>query len=89
VAITLFRLNSPIKRASHARRASSTVQIATVYRRTTRAKRYVFRLTEKPFRHLKAGRYLVSVRVGPSRTVLGPATNRQITVRRSRTKIAR
>jgi hypothetical protein len=65
------------------------VHIATVYRKTTKAKRYVFRLTEKPFRHLKAGRYLVSVRVGPSRTVLGPATNRQITVKRSPTKIAR
>jgi hypothetical protein len=89
VAITVFRLNSPIKRASHARQASSSVQIATVYRTTTKAKRYVFRLTEKPFRHLRAGRYLVSVRVGPSRTVLGPAANRQITIKRSRTRIAR
>ena len=41
--------------------------IATVYRKAPKAKRYVFRLTDKPFRHLKPGRYLVQVRVGASR----------------------
>ena len=60
------------------------MHIATVYRRTPKAKRYVFRLTEKPFRHLKPGRYLVQVRVGTSRTALGPAASRQLTIRRGR-----
>jgi hypothetical protein len=63
--------------------------VATVYRKTTKAKRYVFRLTEKPFRHLKPGRYLVQVRVGASRTALGPAASRQITIRKARSHTAR
>ena len=83
VAISLFRLNSVIKRTS-ARGRSRRVHIATVYRKTPKAKRYVFRLTEKPFRHLKPGRYLVQVRVGASRTALGPAASRQLTIRRTR-----
>jgi Ca2+-binding RTX toxin-like protein len=89
VAITLFRLNAVTKRTSKARQLPSSVHIATVYRKTTKAKRYVFRLTEKPFRSLKPGRYMVQVRVGASRTALGPATSRQVTVKRSRSKIAR
>jgi hypothetical protein len=89
VAITLFRLNAVTKRTSKARQLPSSVHVATVYRKTTKAKRYVFRLTEKPFRSLKPGRYLVQVRVGASRTALGPATNREVTVKRSRSKIAR
>ena len=64
VAISLFRLNSVIKRTGKARQKPSSVHIATVYRKAPKAKRYVFRLTEKPFRHLKPGRYLVQVRVG-------------------------
>jgi hypothetical protein len=88
VAITLFRLNSQIKRTGKARQPSS-VHIATVYRRAPKAKRYVFRLTERPFRHLKPGRYLVQVRVGTSRTALGPAASRQITIRRGRSASAR
>ena len=89
VAISLFRLNSVIKRTSRAPAAPSSVHVATVYRKTPKAKRYVFRLTEKPFRHLKPGRYLVQVRVGPSRTALGPAASRQITIRRARSHSAR
>jgi hypothetical protein len=88
VAITLFRLNSVIKRTSKVRQPSS-VHIATVYRRTPKAKRYVFRLTERPFRHLEPGRYLIQVRVGTSRTALGPAASRQITIRRGRSASAR
>jgi hypothetical protein len=89
VAISLFRLNSVIKRTSKARQKPSSVHIATVYRNAPKAKRYVFRLTEKPFRHLKPGRYLVQVRVGASRTALGPATSRQITIRKARSHTAR
>ena len=65
------------------------MHIATVYRKTPKAKRYVFRLTEKPFRHLKPGRYLIQVRVGTSPTALGPAASRQITIRRGRSASAR
>jgi len=88
VAITLLRLNSVVKRTGKARQPSS-VHIATVYRRTPKAKRYVFRLTERPFRHLKPGRYLIQVRVGTSPTALGPPASRQITIRRARSARAR
>src|SRR4051794_4972796 len=74
VSIALFRLPTPLKRSSRTRQKPTTIHVATVYRKTTTAKRYVFRLTEKPFRHLKPGRYLVQVRVGSSPTALGPAT---------------
>jgi len=83
VAITVSRLTSAAKRHP------STVRIGTVYRKTTTAKRYVFRLTEKPFRNLKPGRYLVRIRVGASRTSLGPATSREVTIKRSRSQTAR
>jgi Ca2+-binding RTX toxin-like protein len=89
VAITLLRLDSAANRKPGAKRLRRSVRIATVYRTTTTAKRYVFRLTEKPFRNLKPGRYLVQIRVGASRTALGPATSRQVTVTRSRSKPAR
>jgi hypothetical protein len=89
VAISLFRLNSVIKRTSKARQKPSSVHVATVYRKAPKAKRYVFRLTEKPFRHLKPGRYLVQVRVGTSRTALGPAASRQLTIRKARSNSAR
>jgi Ca2+-binding RTX toxin-like protein len=91
VAITLFRIGATIKRTSRnqKRQRPTTVHVGTVYRNTTVAKRYVFRLTEKPFRHLKPGRYLVSVRVGPSRTALGPATTREIQVKAARSHTAR
>ncbi len=88
VSISLFRLNSVIKRTSKVRQPSS-VHVATVYRKAPKAKRYVFRLTEKPFRHLKPGRYLVQVRVGASRTALGPAASRQLTIRKVRSNSAR
>ena len=89
VAISLFRLNSVVKRTAKAKSLPSSVHIATVFRKTKGAKRYVFRLTEKPFRNLKPGRYLVMVRVGKSRTSLGPATTRQITITRGGSKNAR
>jgi Ca2+-binding RTX toxin-like protein len=90
VAISVFRIGSLEKRTSvGSKRGVRTVHIGTVYRKAPKAKRYVFRLTEKPFRHLKPGRYLVQVRVGKSRTALGPATSRQVTVKRTRSKIAR
>jgi hypothetical protein len=90
VQISVFRLNAPAKRTSKNRRLRSTsVHVATVYRKTSKAKRYVFRLTGKAFRNLKPGRYLIQVRVGPSRTALGPASSRQITIRSKRSTNAR
>jgi len=89
VAITVLRLNSPDKRTVKTQKASRRVHVATVYRKAPEAKRYVFRLTEKPFRHLKPGRYLVQVRVGPSRTALGPAASRPLTIGKARSKTAR
>jgi hypothetical protein len=89
VAITVTRLNAVLKRTSSGRQAPSSAQIGTAYRKTTAAKRYVFRLTEKPFRHLKSGSYLVQVRVGRSRTALGPATSRQIRLTAARSTTAR
>jgi hypothetical protein len=89
VAITVFRLNSAIKRTGKARQSASSVHVGTVYRKTTKAKRYVFRLTEKPFRNLKSGRYMIQIRVGASRKALGPATTRQVTITRSRSTSAR
>jgi len=55
--------------------------VATVYRPAPKAKRYRFRLTEPKLRHLPAGRYRVEVRAGRSRSVLGPPSNRTISVR--------
>jgi hypothetical protein len=56
--------------------------IATVYRNTPTAKRYTFRLTEPKLRHLKPGRYRIEVRAGRTRTSLGPATARTLTIKR-------
>jgi len=89
VAISVFRLQTGVARASKRPRKQSTVAVGTVYRTATKVRRYVFRLTDKPFRHLKAGRYLVQVRVGPSETVLGPVTSRQILIRPARGHTAR
>jgi Ca2+-binding RTX toxin-like protein len=89
VAITVLRLDSPAKSTVKPRKASSRVHVATVYRKAPNAKRYVFRLTEKPFRHLKPGRYLIQVRVGTSRTALGPAASRQLTIRKAGSHTAR
>jgi len=89
VSITLFRLQAPLKRTSRTRQRPTTVHVATVLRKTTKAKRYVFRLTEKPFRRLKPGRYLVQVRVGSSPSALGPATTRQVLIKAARSRTAR
>jgi Ca2+-binding RTX toxin-like protein len=81
VRISVFRLGrSSRSTGRHARK----VHVATVYRTTHTAKRYVFRLTEKKLRHLKPGRYLVEVRVGTSRAKLGPAKFRTVTIKRAK-----
>ena len=87
--ISLFAVNTLEKRTSAESKRRGLRHIGTVLRKTTTAKRYVFRLTGKHFRHLKPGRYLVQVRVGASRTTLGPAVTREVTVARTRSKIAR
>jgi hypothetical protein len=89
VAISVFRLDSGLARASKTRHKARTVHVATVYRTVGKAKRYVFRLTERKLRNLKSGRYLVEVRVGTSRQNLGPAKSRILTIRRGRATSAR
>jgi hypothetical protein len=88
-AISVFRMNPGPSGASKARRKASTVHVATVYREVAKAKRYVFRLTERKLRKLRPGRYLVQVRVGASRDSLGPAKSRIVTIRRGRATSAR
>ncbi len=84
VRIAVFRLTGQSKRDSGSRRAGGRRHIATVFRKAPKAQRYVFRLTEKPLRRLKPGRYQVEVRVGASRTALGQPGVRTITVRKGR-----
>jgi hypothetical protein len=80
VQIRVFRLTGATAGAAAARSGARRKLVASVYRSTTKAKRYTFRLTEKRLRHLKPGRYLVEVRTGKSRAALGPATARTVTV---------
>lgn len=55
--------------------------VATVFKRTSAAKRYVFRLNSGKLRRLAVGRYRVEVSVGRSRSDLGPATSRTVRIR--------
>jgi hypothetical protein len=90
VQISLFSLNAFDKRTSAGKAKKRSMRhVVTVFRTTTTASRYVFRLSGKRFRHLKPGRYLVRVRVGASRAALGPAVTREITVKRTRPRILR
>jgi hypothetical protein len=87
--ITVSRLTRPAKGSPAARRRVRAKVIATVFRTVSQGRRVTFRLTEKPLRNLRAGRYRVEVRVGRSRGDLGPATTREVTVRSSRATSAR
>jgi len=80
VSISVFRLGASSRSGRHA----GKVHVATVYRTAHNAKRYVFRLTNKRLRHLKPGRYLIEVRVGSSRSRLGPAVFRTVTIKRAK-----
>ena len=81
VRIRVFRLGrTGSGRAAAANKRGGRL-VATVYRPAPKAKRYRFRLTEPKLRHLPAGRYRVEVRAGRSRSVLGPPSNRTISVR--------
>jgi hypothetical protein len=55
--------------------------VATVYKTTPDAGTYRFRLKDRRLRKLAAGRYVVEVRAGASRTKLGRATQRTFTVK--------
>jgi Ca2+-binding RTX toxin-like protein len=76
VQISVFRLLKATGRAG-ARRGSRR-HVATVFRMAPTAKRYTFRLTEPSLRNLKPGRYVIVVRVGPSRSKLGRPVTRTI-----------
>jgi hypothetical protein len=56
--------------------------VATVYRRTAKAGRHRFRLTERKLRRLAPGRYRIEVRAGRTRSQLGPARTAALTVKR-------
>jgi hypothetical protein len=93
VQISVFAVAGPpaAAQAAAAARAARPVArgkrlIATVYRNTPTPKRYTFRLTETKLRHLKPGRYRVEVRAGRTRTSLGPATARTITITKGSVK---
>jgi Ca2+-binding RTX toxin-like protein len=77
VRIRVFRLAG----GPRAGRAAIRGQlVGTAFRATPKAKRYRFRLTEPQLRGLRPGRYLFEVRAGRSRSKLGPAATRSLTV---------
>jgi hypothetical protein len=78
--IRVFRLTGPRTGAAAGERSPRRTLIATVYRSTPKPKSYTFRLTERPLRHLPAGRYRVEVRIGKSRAALGDPRARTVTV---------
>ena len=82
VRIRVFRVTTARARAAAARTTKKLV--ATVYKTTPDAGTYRFRLKDRSLRKLAAGRYVVEVRAGSSKTKLGRATQRTITVKRSR-----
>jgi hypothetical protein len=75
VQIAVFRLTGRRARAA-AQKKVARRHVATVYRTVATSKRYRFSLTEKVLRNLSPGTYQVEVRVGKSRTALGPAMTR-------------
>jgi hypothetical protein len=82
VRIQVFATGGPVARAASARTAKAKRKlVATVFKRTPKAKTYRFRLTDGKLRHLKPGRYVVEVRAGSSRTRLGKAKVRAFVVR--------
>jgi hypothetical protein len=84
--ISLFESPNANAARKSARKVAKGKLIARVYRNTPKAKRYKIRLTQKELRKLKPGRYVVEVRVGKSRTSLGPAKVRTITVKKAKAK---
>ena len=78
VRIRVFRLGGG-PRAGQA--AAKGRLVGTAYRRTPNAKRYRFRLTEPGLRNLRPGRYRVEVRAGRTRSKLGPAASKGVTVK--------
>jgi hypothetical protein len=82
VRIRVFRIGGTQGRAAAvSAKAAKRQLVATVYRATTKAKTYRFRLKERKLRGLKPGRYVIEVRAGKSRTSLGTASTRTIVVR--------
>ena len=58
--------------------------VATVFRKAKRSGRQTFALRSGKLARLRNGRYRIEVRAGASRSDLGPATNRLVTVRKGR-----
>jgi hypothetical protein len=85
--ISVFEVANASAARKSARKVTRGKLIARVYRKTPKAKRYTIRLTEKPLRKLKPGRYLVEVRTGKSRTSLGPAKTRVVRIKKAKRPI--
>jgi hypothetical protein len=66
--------------SSRAAKAKRTL-VATVFKRTPKARTYRFKLKDGKLRRLKPGRYVVEVRAGTSRTRLGKAKAKAFVVR--------
>jgi len=91
VAISVFRLTGSATRSAGGKGVLRK-HVATVYRKVRRshkAKRYVYRLTEKALRNLAPGRYLIRIRVGRNRAKLGPAAVHTVAIKRARPSSAR
>ena len=82
VSIRVFRDHRGRGRARQASAGHGRKLVATVYRTVQGGRRHTFRLRDKPLRKLAPGRYVVEVRAGTSRTDLGPATRRTVTIKR-------
>jgi hypothetical protein len=80
VRIQVFQLTGAQAQAARAAKAKRKL-VATVFKSTTKAKTYKFRLTGGKLRRLQPGRYVVEVRAGKSRTRLGKAKSRTFVVR--------
>ena len=73
---------APTVRGASARAAKAKrTLVATVFKRTPKAKTYRFKLKDGKLSRLKPGRYVVEVRAGSSRTRLGKAKVKAFVVR--------
>ncbi|MCW3011420.1 MAG: hypothetical protein JWO90_1824, partial [Solirubrobacterales bacterium] len=79
--IAVFRVIRAARPSS--RTAARTKLVGVAYRTAGKGRRQTFRLTEKRLRNLRPGQYVIEVRVGTSRSALGPATRRAATIKKA------
>jgi hypothetical protein len=83
VRFQVFALSGgPVAQAASSRAAKAKrTLVATVFKRTPKAKTYRFKLKDGKLRRLKPGRYVMEVRAGTSRMRLGKAKVKAFVVR--------